>query len=791
MRSAPRAGMRWVASGTPIMIAMLVIIGCARRPGGPPIPPPIRPHSVTGYERLADSLGQVDTKGLAGRRIVLDPGHGGSFRGALGVNGLTEAEVNLAVALRLRDLLAAGGAQVLLTRDRDRDFRTPADSSLRADLAERVRLANRFRPDLFLSIHHNADAAGAHDVNETQTYYKLGDEGPSLDVAQDVHRALVRNVGIRPHKVVPGNYFVLRNGEGPALLTETSYITNPEVEQQLRRPEKQELEAQALYIGVARYFARPLPVIDAFAAHDPDVPAEDSLFVSGDPSLSARVRGDFDLAELVVDGRPATIERLGDRLEWRPQAPWTAGEHEARLRVRLSGVGAARERLLRFTVAPGAARLRASLWPEAVGERGGLVAVRVELLGARGVPSLESRSVRIRSLAPRVFATSETVAVARDGVAWAYFRARPWVEHAPRRTPAFRVSIEPTASAAGGRAAPETLRWAQRRTDAPTWSGFVRLMPDGGPLREAPGTREPARLVRWLNRDGFAVLPADSTGTRLVPRLEGYRRWAGDGAPGFVPLAGGVLHGRRVTLDPEGGGDDAAGVGGSGVRAAHLNLEAARILAAMLEAAGAEVHLTRTGDLALSEVERVQGSEDFKADRFLRIGHRVRRFGYYFSSAAGRLWAAGSAAAFDSLGLAAPPPAEDALYPLQQASCPALYASPARVDSSRDEEALLAAGNQRAEAYALFLGLAREWNQAARWAMDSLEVRDSSGAAVSGAHVTLGDALVLETDRTGRIRFARTEAGPIEAVVDDRRVKARAVLLDSTRGAVLAGMRGN
>ncbi len=795
MTVAPCAWMRRVVSGLRIMIALLAGAGCARRPAGPPLPMPARPYAVPGYERLADSLALVDASGLAGRRIALDPGHGGFFRGALGVNGLTEAEVNLAVALRLRDLLTVRGAEVFLTRDRDRDFRGVADSTLRADLAERVRLANAFRPDLFLSIHHNADAAGAHDINETQTYYKLGDDGPSLDAAQDVHRALVRNVGIRPHKVVPGNYFVLRNSEAPALLTETSYITNPAVEERLRLPEKQALEAEALYIGLARYFARPVPVIEELAAYDPDAPSEDSLFASGDPQLRARVRGDFDLAELEVDGRAVRPERLGDRLEWRPQEPWAAGDHEARLIVRLAGVGAARERRLRFAVAPGTTRLRAAPWPAGVGPRGGLLAVRVELLGARGVPSMEDHRVRIRSLGPRMFAPSETVAVARDGVAWAYFRALSAPRSAPRRARAFRVSIDPSERVAGGRAAPETLRLAGplagRAPRAVPWSGFVRAMPDGGPLRDAPGTREPARAVSWLNRDGFAVLPMDSTGGIDVPRLAGYRRWTGQGAPGFVPLAGGILHGRRVTLDPEGGGEDPAGVGGSGTRAAHLNLESARILAAMLAAAGAEVHLTRAGDFALSEVERVQGSEDFRADRYLRIGHRARRFGYYFSSPAGRHWARSTAAAFASLALAAPPAAEDALYALQQASCPALYASPARVDSGPDEEALLAPGALRAEAYALLLGLAREWEPDGSWTLDSLDVRDSAGAAVAGARVTLGEALVLETDWLGRLRFARTEPGPIEVVVDDPRVRAREVLLDSTRGAVLTGTRGN
>jgi N-acetylmuramoyl-L-alanine amidase len=795
--------MRRAAALTLLAALLLAGAGCASRTAAPPRLPPSPPRPLAGYDGLIDSLAAVDATGLAGRRIALDPGHGGFFRGALGVNGLTESQVNLGVALELRDLLAAQGAVVFLTREHDRDFLTPADSSLRADLAERTRLAGVFAPDLFVSIHHNADASGTHDINETQTYYKLGDEGPSLDVAQDVHRALVRNVGIRPHKVVPGNYFVLRGSDAPALLTETSYITNPDVEERLRLPEKQRLEAEALFIGIARYFARRVPVVEAFAARDPDVPSEDTLFVSGNPGLSARVRGDFDRAELEIDGRGVPVERVGDRLEWRPDRPWLAGDHEARLSVRLSGVGAARERRLRFSVRPEPARLRVSLWPERLPAAGGPVAVRVELLAARGVLSIDSSRVTIRSLARASFTPSETTVVARDGVAWAYFR--------PRRVRAWsgalRVALERSAMTAGGAPRPETLRVrapdAGRPSDATLWAGFVRRMPEDVPLRDAPGTSEPTRVVAWLNRDGFAVLPSDGTGAPALPRLAGFRRWAGDGGePGLVPLAGGVLHGRRLTLDPEGGGEDAAGVGISGTRAAHLNLETARILAQFLTAAGARVHLTRTGDMALTEVQRVQGSEAFRAERYLRMGHRVRRFGYYFSSPAGRRWASSALGAFAALGIPTPPMMEDALYPLQQTSCPALYASPARVDSAVDEEALLARGALRAEAYALFLSLAREWapagapstagggSPAPEWPIDSLEVRDAEGAPVPGALVTLGEALVLETDAGGRVRFARTEPGPVEAVVDEPRVRARVVLLDSMRGAVLTGPRG-
>jgi N-acetylmuramoyl-L-alanine amidase len=794
MKDATRARMRRALAVALLAAAPMVGAGCAGRVAvAPPVQPPAPPRPFPGYERLADSLALVDAGGLAGRRIALDPGHGGWFRGASGVHGLTEAEVNLAVALRLRDLLAARGAEVFLTRDRDRDFLTPADSTLRSDLAERVRLANAFAPELFLSIHHNADASGAHDVNETQTYYKLGDDGVSLDVAQDVHRGLVRNLGIRPHKVVPGNYFVLRESDGPALLTESSYITNPDVEERLRLPEKQELEAEALFIGLARYFARRVPVIAELRAVDPLGVERDSLFRSSDPAIVGRVEGDFDGIDLRVDGRPVAPTRTADRVEWNPPGPWTGGFHEATLQVRLGGVGASRERRLGFTVR----RSTASLTARGFGGMGlsrasPLAAVRIELHEPGGAMHVDTLSapdrIRIRRVSGRGVAPADTVVVARDGVAWAYFRR---VGTMPR---AVRFQAIDTVGSPGATRVLKSEFAFTSVAPAPTARrDIVALMPEGAPLRDAPGTREPDPTLRWMNRDGFAVLPVDSAGAPTAPRLAGFRRWAVDSAatPAFVAAVGGVLQGRRITLDPEGGGEDPAGVGASGTRASNLNLETARIVAGFLRAAGAEVRLTREGDYALSEVERVQGSEGFRADRYLRVGHRVRRFGYYYSSPAGRRWAERTAAAFTSLGLGAPPTGEAALYPLQQTSCPALYASPAAVDSAGDETALLAPGALRAEAYALFLGLAREWAPAADWAMDSLTVRDGSGAPVPGVLVTLGEAIVLESDGSGLIRFARTEPGPIAVAVDDPRVRARMVLLDSMRGAVLTGPRGD
>jgi hypothetical protein len=262
--------------------------------------------------------------------------------------------------------------------------------------------------------------------------------------------------------------------------------------------------------------------------------------------------------------------------------------------------------------------------------------------------------------------------------------------------------------------------------------------------------------------------------------------------PRFVPIAGGALHGRRIVLDPEGGGDDAAGQGPGGTRAAALNLESARILAGFLTAAGANVRLTREGDLALSDVERVQASEAFQAERFLRIAHRATppRLAHHAASPAGKAWAERSAQGLAALGLAAPEVTEEAQYVIQQTSCPALFASPASLGDEASEARLLAPGALRAEAYALFLALAREWAPEAAWPADSLTLLGPAGRPVPDAAVTLGGTLVLVTDASGRIRFARTEPGPVGVVVEEPRASFRGILLESQRGAALTGTPG-
>ena len=74
-----------------------------------------------------------------------------------------------------------------------------------------------------------------------------------------MHARLARNLGIDAQRLLPGNFYVIRNVDAPAILTESSYLTNPDVEAKLQLAAKQRLEAEAIFLGLVDHFARGVP----------------------------------------------------------------------------------------------------------------------------------------------------------------------------------------------------------------------------------------------------------------------------------------------------------------------------------------------------------------------------------------------------------------------------------------------------------------------------------------------------------------------------------------------------
>jgi N-acetylmuramoyl-L-alanine amidase len=94
------------------------------------------------------------------------------------------------------------------------------------------------------------------------------------------------------------------------------------------------------------------------------------------------------------------------------------------------------------------------------------------------------------------------------------------------------------------------------------------------------------------------------------------------------PMFGGVLLGRKFVLDPEFGGWEPGQVSETGLRAADVNLRAAFLAEKLLEAAGAEVELTRREDATMSDQDRVRFGLERDFDWFITIRHAEPRPGH-------------------------------------------------------------------------------------------------------------------------------------------------------------------
>lgn len=206
------------------------------------------------------------TPGLSGKRIYIDPGHGGEETGAVGPSGLLEKDLNLGVALRLRTLLEAAGARVIMARwaderslppERRAILRTQSERT-RADLEHRVISANQDRVDLFLSIHGNGGDVGQRGTETYWTPANLNGEG-SRRLAELVQSELLKALSLPDRGVRQRGFLVVRYSDAPAVLAELGFVTDPAEERLLRSDQGQKLAAEALFSAVQQFFADSAP----------------------------------------------------------------------------------------------------------------------------------------------------------------------------------------------------------------------------------------------------------------------------------------------------------------------------------------------------------------------------------------------------------------------------------------------------------------------------------------------------------------------------------------------------
>lgn len=220
--------------------------------------------------------------GLKVKRIVLDPGHGGKDPGAIGPRGLKEKDVVLSLAKRIKPRLEALGYEVLMTRTTD----------VFVELKDRARFANDNKADLFVSLHTNASKN--RSVRGIETYFlgvardrlssetamlenAVSNENALSDLEQILHSLINQNnmwhssilaetVQDSMHSNLNGKYgtiknlgvkqapfFVLSKTTMPAVLVETSFISNSHGEKLLERTDFRETLSDSITRGIVDY----------------------------------------------------------------------------------------------------------------------------------------------------------------------------------------------------------------------------------------------------------------------------------------------------------------------------------------------------------------------------------------------------------------------------------------------------------------------------------------------------------------------------------------------------------
>ncbi|MDD4601062.1 hypothetical protein SDC9_13885 [bioreactor metagenome] len=170
---------------------------------------------------VAADVDTADLAHLQGHSIAIDPGHGGIDGGANG-NGLTEKEITLAIALKLREILQTNGAQVIMTRDCDKDYYTRGKGGKRNDLMTRTDMINTSGVELFVSIHCNA--IKDERLKGAQVFYGKTESKALAEVAQLALKGFPP--GNKRQVKQDNDIIMLKATTVPGILVETGYITN-------------------------------------------------------------------------------------------------------------------------------------------------------------------------------------------------------------------------------------------------------------------------------------------------------------------------------------------------------------------------------------------------------------------------------------------------------------------------------------------------------------------------------------------------------------------------------------
>lgn len=186
---------------------------------------------------------------LRGKIVMVDPGHGADDVGAIGIGGIREKDLNLAIARKLRESLAKNGATVYMTREDD----------VKPSVNARPQMAIAAKADYFISIH--CDESGGRNSHSGSTVYFHAHNATCKRMAECILNRVsavstIPSIGTKSDTIrFRTGFGVLRGSPMPAVLVECGYMNNEKDLAKLQNEEVQKHIADGIVAGLLDFIA--------------------------------------------------------------------------------------------------------------------------------------------------------------------------------------------------------------------------------------------------------------------------------------------------------------------------------------------------------------------------------------------------------------------------------------------------------------------------------------------------------------------------------------------------------
>ena len=197
--------------------------------------------------------------------VIIDPGHGGPDGGAVGVDGTVEKDLNLVIALKIRDILEICGVNTLMTRETDISIHDNDVEGIRrqkiSDIRNRFNIIEKTENAVYVSIHQNHFSSQKY--KGTQVFYSPNNSLSKqfAQIMQEDFASILQPTNTRQIKKSGTEIYLLYHAKCPAIMIECGFLSNPEETMMLKNVEYQNKLSIVAAEGILKFLTMGTEVL--------------------------------------------------------------------------------------------------------------------------------------------------------------------------------------------------------------------------------------------------------------------------------------------------------------------------------------------------------------------------------------------------------------------------------------------------------------------------------------------------------------------------------------------------